>query len=98
MTLGPEQIDHLALLARLDLSAGEKALMAEQLNRIVAAVEKLNELDLDSIEPLAQVVPARSVFRDDIPHVSLTRAQALACAPVKVVDGYVVPRVVGGEG
>jgi aspartyl-tRNA(Asn)/glutamyl-tRNA(Gln) amidotransferase subunit C len=92
--LDPGAIDHLALLSRLALTDAEKALFTEQLNKIVAAVEKLGELDLAGVEPVTTAVPLENVLRDDLPRPSLPREEALASAPERTALGFVVPRVV----
>lgn len=94
MELTPRAIDHLALLARLALSDEEKATFTAQLNKIVGAVEKLNQLDLAAIEPTTFAVPLANVFRDDAPRPSLPREDALAAAPARTTEGFVVPRVI----
>jgi aspartyl-tRNA(Asn)/glutamyl-tRNA(Gln) amidotransferase subunit C len=95
VALTPEAVDHLALLARLALSEEEKATLTAQLNKIVAAVEKINSLDLAAIEPMTFAVPVSNVFREDVPRPSLPREEALAAAPRKTAEGFVVPRVIG---
>ncbi len=93
MQLSPQAIDHLALLARLALSEEEKRLFTEQLNKIVAAVEKIGELDLAGVEPFTSAVPVSNVFRDDEERPSLPREAALAPAPERTAEGFLVPRV-----
>src|SRR5437773_860282 len=94
MALDSAAVDHLALLARLALSEGEKRTFTEQLNKIVGAVEKINQLDLAGVEPTTFAVPLSNVFRDDVPRPSLPRDEALAAAPARSVEGFVVPRVI----
>ena len=94
MQLTPEAVDHLALLARLALSADEKGTFTAQLNKIVGAVEKINQLDLAGVEPMTGAVPISNVFRPDEERPSLPRREALAAAPEKIEEGFVVPRVI----
>ena len=94
MQLTTREVDHLALLARLALSADEKAGFTEQLNKIVGAVEKINQLDLAGVEPTTFAVPLANVFRDDVERPSLPRDDALAAAPERSAEGFVVPRVI----
>ena len=86
-------LDHLALLARLALTDAEKALFSEQLGKIVAAVEKIGALDLEGVEPAASAVPLENVFREDEERPSLPREEALAPAPERTAEGFLVPRV-----
>jgi aspartyl-tRNA(Asn)/glutamyl-tRNA(Gln) amidotransferase subunit C len=94
MRLDQKDVDHLALLARLALGDDEKARFTEQLNKIVGAVETINQLDLAAIEPTTFAVPLADVFRADEERPSLPREAALAMAPEKVEEGFLVPRVI----
>jgi aspartyl-tRNA(Asn)/glutamyl-tRNA(Gln) amidotransferase subunit C len=95
MPLGPDQLDHLALLSRLALSDDEKRLFRDQLGRIVEAVEALRELDLDDVKPLRHGVALEGGLRPDVPTPCLSREDALAGAPARTDEGYAVPRVIG---
>ena len=94
MALTSSEVDHLALLSRLSLTEGEKATFTAQLNKIVAAVDKINALDLAGVEPTTFAVPLKNVFREDVPRPSLPRDEALAAAPARSVEGFLVPRVI----
>jgi aspartyl-tRNA(Asn)/glutamyl-tRNA(Gln) amidotransferase subunit C len=94
MRLDDRDVDHLALLARLSLGADEKARFTEQLNKIVAAVESIDRLDLSGVDPTTFAVPLANVFRDDVERPSLPREEALASAPQEDGAGFVVPRVI----
>ena len=96
MALDARALDHLALLARLELGADERAAFAGQLDRIVHAVDKIGELDLAGIEPTTFAVPLENVLREDLTAPSLPREDALAAAPARTVEGFLVPRVLGG--
>jgi len=91
--LDSRAIDHLALLSRLALTDEEKALFTGQLNKIVAAVEKIAELELAGVEPTRFAVPLENVFREDRERPSLPREDALRQAPARTPDGFLVPRV-----
>jgi aspartyl-tRNA(Asn)/glutamyl-tRNA(Gln) amidotransferase subunit C len=93
MKLDSKAIDHLAVLSRLALTDAEKTLFTEQLNKIVAAVEKIGALDLASIEPVTTAVPLENVFREDRERPSLPREDVLALAPERTAEGFLVPRV-----
>jgi aspartyl-tRNA(Asn)/glutamyl-tRNA(Gln) amidotransferase subunit C len=81
MPLGREEMDHLALLARLGLSDGEKDRMAHQLGDILQHMERLNQLNTDHIAPTAQVIESRNVLREDEVRPGLSHDRALANAP-----------------
>jgi aspartyl-tRNA(Asn)/glutamyl-tRNA(Gln) amidotransferase subunit C len=52
-----EDVEHVAELARLELTAAEKEQFIAQLNNILTYFEKLNELDTTDVEPTSQVIP-----------------------------------------
>jgi len=64
-----------------------------RLNQIVAFVEHLQELDTSNVEPLAHGVEIRNVFRDDVRGPSLPREEALANAPQRNKESFLVPVV-----
>jgi aspartyl-tRNA(Asn)/glutamyl-tRNA(Gln) amidotransferase subunit C len=76
-----EEMDHLALLARVGLTDEEKDRMAHQLGDILQHMERLNQLDTEHIPPTAQVIEASNVLRDDEPGPSLAHERAMANAP-----------------
>lgn len=65
MDLDINQIEHLARLARLELSAEEKAMFTEQLATILNYFEKLKEIDTTGIEPVSQSVVLSNIYQDD---------------------------------
>jgi len=76
-----EEMDHLALLARLGLTDEEKDRMASQLGNILQHMERLNQLDTEHIPPTAQVIEATNVLREDAARPGLPHEKALANAP-----------------
>lgn len=94
MPLSREEVMHVALLARLELSEEEIERYTWELNRVLEHIEKLKELDIEGVEPTSHAVPLSNVFRPDEPGEPLPREEALMNAPDEV-DGYFrVPRVV----
>jgi aspartyl-tRNA(Asn)/glutamyl-tRNA(Gln) amidotransferase subunit C len=93
MSISQEQIQHVARLARLKLSAQEAVQFTEQINDILQFVEKLNELDTEQVEATSHVLPITNVMRDDIVQPSLDREVALANAPEKQEGMFRVPPV-----
>ena len=87
MALTPEDVDHVAALARLGITADERARFAEQLSGILEHFRALQALDTEDIPPTAQVLDVRTVMRPDVPRPALTQAQALANAP-REEDGF----------
>lgn len=78
MKLSPEKIDHIAELARLELSEEEKEQYAEELSVVLDYIEKLQEVDTTNVEPTAQVTGLKNVVRKDkIKQVSKEKHQHL---------------------
>ncbi len=93
MSLTAEEVAKVALLARLRLAPGELELFTGQLNAIVGFVEQLGELDTANVEPLAHGVEVHNVFREDVRGPSLSREEALANAPKRNSESFLVPAV-----
>jgi aspartyl-tRNA(Asn)/glutamyl-tRNA(Gln) amidotransferase subunit C len=91
-------VDHVARLARLDLSEDERIRMQSELTQILAHAEKIQSLDLDGVEPTSHAVPIVNVMRPDEVTESLPPDVALANAP-DVEDGrFRVPRIIEDQG
>jgi aspartyl-tRNA(Asn)/glutamyl-tRNA(Gln) amidotransferase subunit C len=86
-----DQVLHVARLARLRLSDDEVERMTGELSQILEHVEKMNELDLDGVEPTSHVVDLQNVLREDVPRPSLPRDRALEQAPDVAESGFRVP-------
>jgi len=95
MKLTREQVEKVALLARLELDEGELATMTAQLGQIVEYVEQLGELATDQVEPMAHAIELFNVFAADTLRPSLDRKLALANAPDHDDECYRVPAVLG---
>lgn len=89
--LSTETVDHVARLARLELTEAERVSMAAELSKILDHIEAIRELDLDAVEPTAHVVEVVNALRADVPHRSLAVEVALAGAPEPTSAGFGVP-------
>ena len=87
-------VDHVARLARLHLSEGEKDRLHEQLAKILTYVETLNALDTGTVEPTTHAVPVVNVMRDDENRPCLPQDEMLANAPDRVDEFFRVPRII----
>ncbi len=87
------EVRHVALLARLELSQSEEELMTGQMNTILEYMGKLNELDTKEVEATTHAIELRNVFREDRVVPSLDRKDSLANAPGADGVNFVVPRV-----
>jgi aspartyl-tRNA(Asn)/glutamyl-tRNA(Gln) amidotransferase subunit C len=89
-----KDVEHVARLARLALTDAEIEKMREQLNGILAYIEKLNALPTEGVEPTSHAVPMVNVMRDDAPGPCLPRDEALANAPDRAGEFFRVPRII----
>ncbi len=94
--LSRSDVEHVAHLARLGLTAEELALLEGQLNHILEQYRVLAELDTEAIPPTAQTVELTNILRDDVAGPGLAPDEALAGAPERSGDYFVVPVVVEG--
>jgi aspartyl-tRNA(Asn)/glutamyl-tRNA(Gln) amidotransferase subunit C len=95
MSISRQDIEKVALLARLQLTEDELSKMTTELAQIVGYVDQLGEVNTDGIEPMAHAIEIKNVFRDDAVAPSLPRDEALANAPHHDNRGYLVPAVLG---
>jgi aspartyl-tRNA(Asn)/glutamyl-tRNA(Gln) amidotransferase subunit C len=89
-----QDVEKVAKLARLEVTAGEKEAFAKQLSQILTHVEKLNQYDTNGVEPTSTVMGQMNVFREDVVRPSLPTEKALANAPEREADGFCVPKII----
>ena len=94
-TIDIEQVRHIGVLSRIELNDDQAARLAGQLGAIVEYFGKLNELDTDGVEPLVHTMETHNVLADDAPNASLSPDEALANAPARDGDYFMVPKVIG---
>ena len=95
MSLTPEQVVKVSMLARLQLDETEVDSMTTQLSSILQYVEQLSDLNTDDVEPMAHAADVSNVFADDSVRPSLDRADALSNAPKSDDECFRVPAVLG---
>lgn len=93
MKIDSGQIAKVSRLARLELTETEKNEFSRQLSDIISYVEKINELDTDSVKPSDHVVDINNVFRGDKASNSLDRKDIEAIAPDFKGGYFIVPRI-----
>jgi len=94
MKITREEVQRVALLARLQLSAEEETSLTDQLDHILGYMEKLQQLDTETVEPLAHAVDVVNAFREDR---AVNRPQAeklLASAPAREKTFIKVPKII----
>ncbi len=89
----PIDIDHVAKLARIDLTKEEAARFSAQFSRLFEFIKELQQLDVSEIPATAQVIPLQNVVRDDELRPCLSREEALENAPDRDGPFFKTPRI-----
>ncbi|SRR6266498_1426662 len=89
-----EEVEHVARLARLELSEADKERMRRELDRILSYIDKLRALDTEGVEPTSHAVPMTNVMREDATRPSFPQDEMLANAPERSGDFFRVPRII----
>lgn len=89
----PEQVAHIARLARLRFSDDELAGFTERFNQIIDYIEQLKQVDVSGVQPMEFVHGTTNVLRDDEPGPLLSTTEALLNAPRKTEGFFSVPKV-----
>jgi aspartyl-tRNA(Asn)/glutamyl-tRNA(Gln) amidotransferase subunit C len=92
-----EEVEAIALLARLELDDAELAAMQVDLTAILAHMDALAEVDTTGVEPMAQPISVSNVLRDDVAGPALPIEKVLQNAPETDGAFFQVPKVIGGE-
>lgn len=87
-----ETIDHVAVLARLELTGQEREEARRDMCRMLDYIDKLNELDTAGVEPMSHAFPLTNVLREDEVTEGDGRRETLQNAPEAREDMFVVPR------
>lgn len=93
MPLSREDVEHIALLARLHLTDEEKERYREQLSKILDHISKLQELDTSQVQPMNSVVVEQSRLREDVAGPAIPRRDLLRNAPDTADDQFRVPPI-----
>ncbi len=87
-------VDRLAELSKLEFNADEKERIKGDLQKILNLVEKLNEVNVDGVEPLKYMNDDMNVLREDEVKGQVSKADALSNAPQRDSDYFKVPKVI----
>jgi len=97
MSITPSIVNHVARLARLELSPEERERLVHELAAILDHLAKLNELPTTGVEPTSHVISMTNVFRDDSVGRSLPREAVLEGAPERDGEFFKVPPIIETE-
>jgi aspartyl-tRNA(Asn)/glutamyl-tRNA(Gln) amidotransferase subunit C len=97
MSISLEEVEHIAKLARLQLTDEEKKRFQVELGKILEYFDQLKKLDTEKVPPMTHAVPIENVLREDQVKPSLPAEEALQNAPEKKDSYFQVPKVVGQD-
>ncbi len=97
MEVNNELIDKLAILARLEFDSVSREAIKKDLQNILGFVDKINELQLDDVDPLIYITDEVNVLRGDDVKQTITHEEAMKNVPVKDSDYIKVPKVLKGK-
>jgi aspartyl-tRNA(Asn)/glutamyl-tRNA(Gln) amidotransferase subunit C len=97
MSITRDEVAHLARLSRLALSDEELDHLAPQLDQIISAVARVQEVAAEGIPPTSHALPLTNVYREDKPTPCLTAEQALSQAPAVEQQRFKVPRILAED-
>ncbi|HON75661.1 MAG TPA: Asp-tRNA(Asn)/Glu-tRNA(Gln) amidotransferase subunit GatC [Dermatophilaceae bacterium] len=95
--LSRDDVAHLAMLARIDLSDAELDRMLGELGVILESVALVQQAPIAAVEPMSHPLPLVNVSREDVVRPSLTPADALSGAPEVELQRFSVPRILDEE-
>jgi aspartyl-tRNA(Asn)/glutamyl-tRNA(Gln) amidotransferase subunit C len=95
MSISRAEVEKIALLGRLLLSEEEIQRMTVDLGCVLDYMQLLGEVNIENVEPMAHALDLSGVFREDVVRPSLDREDALAAAPSRDEECYLVPAVLG---
>ncbi len=93
MSLTPEEVTHIARLARVGLSQDDVSRFQDQLSQILDYFQRLQEADTENIPPTAHTLAMHNIMRDDEPRPSFDKEDILANAPQREGDHFRVRAV-----
>lgn len=95
--ISADDVRHVAKLARLHLSPQEIEKFTRQLGSILEYVNKIGQLDVSEVPPMAHALPIHNVLREDVVEPSLPVEKTLQNAPQRDGNFFAVPKIIGGD-
>lgn len=93
--ISDETIEYVGILAKLELTGGEKEAAKADMEKMLDYIDILNELDTEGIEPMSHVFPVNNVFREDVVTNGNSKEKILENAPLRKDDSFEVPKTIG---
>jgi aspartyl-tRNA(Asn)/glutamyl-tRNA(Gln) amidotransferase subunit C len=90
-----EEVAHLARLSRIEMTPDELDHLASEMQLILGAVARVQEVAAADIPPTSHALPMTNVFRPDVTKPSLSPEDALSGAPAREEDRFKVPQILG---
>lgn len=94
MSSEAHDIEKIALLARLSLTANEKDKLGKQFHQILEYIDQLNRLDTENVEPTSHALPVNNVLREDKAQKNFPETDYLKLAPRQDKGHYEVPKII----
>lgn len=88
-----KDVEHVAKLARLELTEEEKEKYSKQLGAILDYAQQMNEIDTEGVEPMTTAIPIVNVMREDVVVCPHTKEELMANAPLKEDGFFRVPKI-----
>jgi aspartyl-tRNA(Asn)/glutamyl-tRNA(Gln) amidotransferase subunit C len=92
-----DDVAHLAKLARIEMNDSELDHLAQEMDVILGAVARVQEVASADVPPTSHPIPVNNVVREDVVRPSLTPQEALSGAPAQSEDRFKVPQILGEE-
>ena len=91
--ISTKDVEHVAKLARLQLTEEETEKYSKQLGEILKYVEQMNEVDTTGVEPMPHAIPVYNVMREDEVKYEQTKEELMANAPYEENGFFRVPKI-----
>lgn len=88
-----KEVEHVAKLARLELTEEEKVKFSKQLGDVLEYAQQMNEIDTEGVEPMSHAIPIVNVMREDEVIHEFSREELMANAPLKEDGFFRVPKI-----
>ena len=88
-----QDVEHVAKLARLDLTEEEKVKFSKQLGDVLKYVEQMNEVDTSNVEPMAHAIDFVNVMREDVVKYEQSKEELMKNAPDAEDGLFKVPKI-----